>query len=111
MKANKKYWLIRTRIQRLRIDGFKCSICDATINLDVHHIDGRGLGHKEPNHNVNNLVTLCHYCHMHLHSLESWRDEAAVRLRGKGYTLAQIGTALGVTRQRVHQILRLHATV
>jgi transcriptional regulator len=38
--------------------------------------------------------------------LERATDRAVLRLRKQGWTLARIGAALGVSRQRVHQIER-----
>ena len=39
-----------------------CYLCDSQVDLEVHHIDW----HHE-NDNPDNLVTLCHRCHMELH--------------------------------------------
>lgn len=48
-------------------DGHKCSSCGATEQLVVHHIDGTGRGHKKPNNDPTNLVTLCRSCHCIVH--------------------------------------------
>jgi hypothetical protein len=47
---------VRTR------DGFSCSICgveEGEWPHDVHHID-----YKKSNHDLINLITLCHSCHV-----------------------------------------------
>jgi len=47
----------------LERDGYKCTICESTERLEVHHKDGRGRGKDEPNNDMSNLQTLCAKCH------------------------------------------------
>ena len=42
-------------------DGKKCYLCNSTDNLYVHHIKTVGSGGTDE---YNNLITLCHTCHM-----------------------------------------------
>jgi len=44
-------------------DKFKCRICNAEVNLHIHHIIPRQFGGS---HEENNLITLCAKCHMHI---------------------------------------------
>jgi len=49
-------------------DGFKCVRCGGKKSLHVHHIDGSGQT-SEPNHALENLVTLCGSCHKSMHAI------------------------------------------
>lgn len=51
------------RLKVLERDGYKCGDCGTTEKLHVHHIDGNGRGSKNPNNDMNNLITLCRKCH------------------------------------------------
>lgn len=48
-------------------DKRKCQICGTKYKLHVHHIDKRGIYHSHPNHEQNNLITLCVHCHSGVH--------------------------------------------
>ena len=54
----------RLRQQVLRRDGWRCQVCGAMSNLEVHHKEFRShLGEdSEPN-----LITLCSTCHASNH--------------------------------------------
>lgn len=57
-------------IRALERDGYACRNVHCPCNttrLDVHHIDGRGIYHPEPNHLLLNLLTLCASCHTKVH--------------------------------------------
>jgi hypothetical protein len=49
-------------------DGYKCKHCGTDANLEIHHIDGTGyksvIDYKKSNNNLENLLTLCHKCHL-----------------------------------------------
>lgn len=53
-------------------DGFACFICgigEGQLPHDIHHID-----YQKTNHDLQNLVTLCHSCHVKTNfRRESWR--------------------------------------
>lgn len=51
----------------LERDGYKCRICGSRKRLHIHHYDGRGAQHPEPNHDHSNLITLCASCHIRVH--------------------------------------------
>jgi len=42
--------------------GTKCSSCGTTENVEIHHKDG-----NRKNNAIENLVLLCHRCHMQKH--------------------------------------------
>jgi predicted nucleic acid-binding Zn ribbon protein len=58
------------RLKALQRDNFTCQVCGGSKNkrLNVHHKDGTGQL-KMPNHDLNNLVTLCITCHHIAHKL------------------------------------------
>ncbi len=64
-----KHWLIYNqksretyfdghRLEALDRDSHCCQICSSHLRLDVHHIDGNAA-----NNDLDNLITLCGYCH------------------------------------------------
>jgi 5-methylcytosine-specific restriction endonuclease McrA len=54
----------RLRNQVLRRDGWRCQVCGATSNLEVHHKEFRShSGHDSEE----NLITLCATCHTSVH--------------------------------------------
>lgn len=42
-------------------DDYKCRLCGATQNLQLHHIYGRG---KKLTNDINNCIMLCQHCHL-----------------------------------------------
>jgi 5-methylcytosine-specific restriction endonuclease McrA len=48
----------------LKRDGYKCTLCESTIKLHVHHIVSRK---DEGQNNKENLITVCKECHLMLH--------------------------------------------
>lgn len=53
-----------TRKAVYRRDGFRCALCDSTQGIQIHHVIPRGEGGTDL---VQNLITLCSYCHSHAH--------------------------------------------
>ena len=61
--------------ERLKLSDYKCDVCgDDEIQLQVHHKNYETLGHE----NMDDLATLCPYCHKDVHAEIS-------RLRGKEF--------------------------
>ena len=57
------------RLHVLRRDGWRCQLCGAMSNLEVHHQQFRShSGHDSEE----NMITLCVGCHGQMHS--PWRD-------------------------------------
>ena len=102
-QCNKKGKFILVR------DNFTCQFCGLTQKeslekfkrrLSIHHKD-RNRG----NNNSDNLITICQLCHGKLHNKP--RDYPKIlKLRSSGYTFEYIGNILGVSRQRIHQIVK-----
>jgi len=53
------------RLERLKIDGFRCVVCLSREKLNVHHIDYSSLGDEKMEH----LVTLCREHHKAQHEV------------------------------------------
>lgn len=47
----------------IKRDNYKCRLCGATKNLQLHHINGRG---KELTNDINNCIMLCENCHLNV---------------------------------------------
>jgi len=62
LKSN--YWAT-VRVEILKRDKNKCSHCNTTINLQVHHITYKN--HFNELNNLNDLITLCKKCHKKEH--------------------------------------------
>lgn len=50
----------------LERDEYKCSICENTNQLVIHHKDLSGQS-DNPNNEIDNLITLCRHCHINIH--------------------------------------------
>ena len=42
-------------------DNYRCRLCGTSLNLHLHHIDGRG---KDLTNDINNCIMLCRHCHL-----------------------------------------------
>jgi 5-methylcytosine-specific restriction endonuclease McrA len=58
----------------LERDGWRCRKCGALENLQIHHKIKRS---QQGNDSLDNLVTLCTYCHMEEHGQLSYTIPAA----------------------------------
>src|SRR4030042_2811071 len=95
--------------EALQRANFQCELCASRdCKLYVHHKDGLGEKKtKDSNNDRGNLLVVCAICHMKLHKDGIFPDVKAIyHLRSQGHTLQQIGEAFGVSRQRIHQLLR-----
>ena len=54
----------RLRQQVLRRDGWRCQMCSAMSNLQVHHQEFRSHSGDDAEHN---LITICADCHVMVH--------------------------------------------
>lgn len=57
-----KDWAAR-RLERMKIDKFRCQMCGSKHNLNVHHLTYDRLGCEK----MTDLLTLCKYCHKRVH--------------------------------------------
>ena len=87
-------WWKKTREERLRMDGYRCSWCGSEKDLNVHHFSYDYLGCED----AKDLITLCEDCHQRLHKCTEelrpirekmelkWQEEAAGLLRSLSST-------------------------
>ena len=99
-------------LECLQKDGFRCRKCGSNKSLIVHHIDGsRKCGRVKMNNCPGNLVTLCRPCHAEAHGIGLQFKRAdkniIMELRKHRKTYQEIGDYLGISRQRVHQLLKI----
>lgn len=59
---------VRVRQAVIERDAGRCRLCARAKSVQVHHVDGRGNRHRDPNHDPQNLVTLCRSCHRRVHT-------------------------------------------
>lgn len=89
----------------LKRDDFTCQKCNSILDLIVHHKDKNNKNNK-----LENLITLCRFCHAKEHWSKIKFDKPPIdiinEIRNQGYTYAYIAQYLGVSRQRVHQIIK-----
>ena len=110
----------------LERDNFTCQKCGSKLNVEVHHKDGTGRSQsrqrKEMNNNPDNLITLCHRCHIledlkryggnfhhgenkgGCHKRDERRDNKILEM-SKNLKQIRIVEIFGITKQRVSQII------
>ncbi len=118
MRIKDKIWENRYRRRKvyhewyfdcLERDNYKCVDCgldgyEKAINILVHHTD-ESRKRKKLNNKLSNLTTLCKPCHARRHGQTSYKHDI-VEMRSNGLTYQDIGDKFGITRQRVHQIIK-----
>ena len=62
-KVSKNRIIVKKEIyqQVYERDKGKCRLCGTSLNLHLHHIDGRG---KDLTNDINNCIILCRHCHL-----------------------------------------------
>ena len=65
-KKKRKYKGINQDLKQIALerDGYRCAECGIISNLEIHHIEHRANG---GNDDIDNLITLCVYCHYEQH--------------------------------------------
>lgn len=90
----------------LERDGYKCVKCGSVEKLHIHHIDESGQT-ENPNHEVDNLVTLCISCHgrLHLSSDNPMYKEVSeveiIKYRKQGLSWIEVSKKLGVSYRTI----------
>ena len=83
-------------------DGYRCQSCGTDKKLLVHHRDGSGERSQSPNHELDNLVTLCHKCHVAVHNIIYRVIGGEVYVIGKIFDLLAVGETVKVLREVSH---------
>jgi len=110
-------WAIAKFVCLVR-DNYTCQSCGYTevdtygigkTQLVVHHLDKSGTG-LHPNHKLENLQTLCQFCHSGLHKAGNYPvnffEAEEMRKNNPSMSMAEIGRRLGLSRERVRQLLK-----
>lgn len=62
--SNKRITVIEETYNKvMQRDNYKCRLCGTSLNLHLHHIDGRG---KDLTNNIDNCIILCENCHLNV---------------------------------------------
>lgn len=108
-------------------DNHTCQDCgkvwiEGQRRFDVHHLNGLcGKKSRGYDKSIEGLTTLCHKCHFNRPEHKQRGKEyivknriiriksysSIVKMRKRRYSLREIGKRYGVTKQRIHQILKL----
>ena len=96
--------MVISRFEQLKDEH--CKLCGSPSGwgnqrLLIHHID-----HNHYNDIPSNRLIVCRKCHTRLHFENSWYIDSAKHMREQGFTLQAIADTFGVTRQRIHQLLK-----
>ena len=67
----------KVRLERFRLDGFKCQLCGSGKNLEGHHVSYKHLGQPEE---INDVVSLCKECHKKVHTEDEVKKTASLSL-------------------------------
>ena len=112
---------IQKRKEALERDNYTCQVCGGKAT-EVHHIDGTGSNRpeKERNNNLDNLLSVCHKCHIQLdlkrfengfnkgewHEKKERNKKIYWIYKNTKMSQTKISKIFGVTRQRVYQIIK-----
>ena len=91
------------RQRAMERDGYRCQSCGTDKKLLVHHRDGSGERSQSPNHELDNLVTLCHKCHVAVHNIIYRVIGGEVYVAGKIFDLLAVGDTVKVLREVPHE--------
>lgn len=91
------YLMKCNRIKKLKSTKNRCEICGNKATM-IHHKDG-----KKDNHELLNLLSVCHKCHATLHAPRKNKTSKFMRLFG--YTLNELSKKTGLGDSVVYSIL------
>ena len=103
----------------LERDGYKCVKCGISRDdhklkygrdITVDHIDGQGSTSKVQNNSLNNLQTLCFFCHMVKDKLPHCKlnQEIASEIKGcyrDGLSISQLARIYKVSNAAIHRLI------
>jgi len=99
----------KNRLKVLEESNFTCKYCGGKAT-EVHHKDG-----SKSNHEPENLVPVCHKCHMKLHwpkdKKPRWDTESIlVAMMQRGIDKGQLAELIGVNRATISSLLKTGRT-
>ena len=89
------YLLKKVRIEKLKSIRGKCEICGERARM-VHHID-----ETTSNHDLSNLLAVCHPCHRILHNIEEGGCKTSKYIRIYGVTLRELASITKLNCQTI----------
>jgi transcriptional regulator with XRE-family HTH domain len=103
------YAMKKNRLQVLKESNFICVYCGGKA-IEVHHKDG-----SKSNHEPDNLIPVCHKCHMKIHSTKNegphWDAEMIlVAMMQRGIDKGELAEQVGITRQTISRLLKTGLT-
>lgn len=103
------YAMKKNRLQVLQENNFTCRHCGDKAT-QIHHKDG-----SKNNHELENLIPVCHKCHMRLHWPKNksprWDTEAIlVAMMQRGIDKGQLADRAGITSPTITNLLKTGST-
>jgi hypothetical protein len=106
----------KIRLHILERDNYTCQECGKKAT-DVHHIDGTGSNRPtcKMNNNYDNLVSLCHKCHIIIEykkkkfsnsNFIDVRRNNFIILSANFYSQTELSRIFGLSRQRINEIIK-----
>jgi len=94
----------------LEQDKYQCALCGNTDNPSIHHKDGKSYYRFKLNTNnsLDNLITLCHKCHMKTHGfIKSPRTLEIIEyhVSNPHFTRSELAKHFNLSRERIGQII------
>ncbi|WP_422444300.1 helix-turn-helix domain-containing protein [Thermoanaerobacterium sp. DL9XJH110] len=103
------YTMKQNRLKVLKASNYQCAICGGKAT-EIHHKDG-----SVSNHDIKNLMPVCHKCHMKFHSQK--RKKPEINPEAIEYLLAKNGLdkkdlakLIGMTHTAISTILKRKTT-
>ena len=98
----------KQRIELLKRSGGKCEACGKERAELIHHLDS-----GKENHDLGNLIIVCHKCHKFLHAKfnkDGFRLPLGMKRTSKyidkfGMSLREMGLRLGVSHEYVRRLI------
>lgn len=94
------------RKQKLIINPF-CENCGSKTCLDIHHIDYKSLYNVE----ITDLVTLCRFCHNHLHKEERNKKREARKRLNEHSQYLKTKKELKKPKQKINFYIAYYTTI
>ncbi len=101
------YTMKKNRLKVLKANNYSCKHCGGKATI-VHHKDG-----SKSNHNPDNLLPVCHKCHMKIHAAQRARwdvESIEVAMMQRGMDKGELAKKTGLTKATITNILKTGST-